>query len=82
MDSLIVGKRKTSEETASGETGEKLDLLETINTAIQIMQRSLKAKGCEKGSLSDLVRLLQLKKELEAERPRHISVRWIEQDEC
>jgi hypothetical protein len=26
--------------------------------------------------------LLQLRKELDAERPRHISVRWIDEDEC
>jgi hypothetical protein len=46
------------------------------------MKESLKTKGCEKGSLSDLIRLLQLRKELDAERPRHISVRWIDEDEC
>jgi TusA-related sulfurtransferase len=82
MDSPIVGKRKTSEETTSAESGERLDLLDTIDAAIQAIQKSLKAKGCEKVSLSDLVRLLQLRKELAEERPRHVSVRWIDSDEC
>ena len=82
MDSLNVNKHKTSEETASMESNERLDLLHTIDEAIQAMQKTLKEKGWEKGSLSDLVRLLQLRKELAEERPRHVSVRWIDSDEC
>jgi hypothetical protein len=79
MDSADVGKNKTSGET---ESAEGLDLLETIDVAIEAMKVSLRSKGCEKGSLSDLIRLLQLRKELDAERPRHVSVRWIDEDEC
>jgi hypothetical protein len=79
MDRADVGKNKTSGET---ESAESLDLLGTIDTAIQAMKKTLAEKGCEKGSLSDLVRLLQLRKELDAERPRHISARWIDEDEC
>ena len=79
MDSADVGKNKTSGET---ESVESLDLLATVDVAIEAMKTSLRTKGCEKGLLSDLVRLLQLRKELDAERPRHITVRWIDEDEC
>jgi hypothetical protein len=79
MESADVCKDKTSGET---ESAGSLDLLETIDAAIDAIKLSLKTKGCEKGSLSDLVRLLQLRKELDAERPRHITVRWIDEDEC
>jgi hypothetical protein len=82
MGSLIVNKQKKSEEPGNAESAESLDLLETIDLAIQAMQKTLKEKSCEKGSLSDLVRLLQLRKELAQERPRHVSVRWIDSDEC
>lgn len=66
----------------SAESAESTDLLATIDIAIEAMKKSLKEKGCEKGSLSDLIRLLQLRRELNAERPRHISVRWIDEGEC
>jgi hypothetical protein len=82
MGSSNVRKKRTSRETVSAESAESTDLLETIDIAIQAMKKSLQAKGCEKGSLSDLIRLLQLRKELNAERPRHISVRWIDEGEC
>ena len=82
MDGLNSNKQKTSEETVSAESDESPDLLATVDAAILAMNKSLKEKGCEKGSLSDLVRLLQLRKELEQERPRRVSVRWIDQDEC
>jgi hypothetical protein len=57
------------------------ELLEAIDAAIRIMQDQLKSKGTGKGTLSDLVRLLQLRKELEGDRPRQISARWIAEDE-
>jgi hypothetical protein len=79
MESADVGKDKTSGET---ESAGSLDLLDAVDVAIAAMKESLRTKGCEKGSLSDLIRLLQLRKELDAERPRHISVRWIDEDEC
>jgi hypothetical protein len=82
MSSSNVRKRKTSRETVSAESAESTDLLATIDIAIEAMKKSLKEKGCEKGSLSDLIRLLQLRRELNAERPRHISVRWIDEGEC
>jgi hypothetical protein len=75
MDSEDVGKYKTSKETGSG------DLLVAIGAAIKMIEDQLKTTGCEKGSLTDLVRLLQLRKELEGDLPRRINARWIDEDE-
>lgn len=55
------------------------DLLDVIEMAIAQMQSKLKATESTKGSLTDLVRLLQLRKELEGDRPRQVSARWIEE---
>jgi len=77
MDSGDSGKNKTSGETENGNR----DLLGAIDTAILAMQGLLKTKGAASGSLTDLVRLLQLRKELEGDRPRHVSARWVD-DEC
>jgi hypothetical protein len=79
MDRADSGKNKTSGETGSAGS---LELLAVIDAAIQTAKASLKDKVWEKGSLSDLVRLLQLRKELDSERPRRVSVRWIDEDEC
>ena len=65
---------ETSGETQDGE------LLGAVDKAIQLIQTQLQTNGSEKVSLTDLVRLLQLRKELAGDRPRHISARWI--DEC
>lgn len=77
-----MGKKKASKGTVSSGSTESPDLLATIDIAIKAMKESLQTKGCEKGSLSDLIRLLQLRKELDVERPRRISVRWVDEDEC
>ena len=77
MESGDASKYKTSGETEHGG-----DLLGTINSAILAIQEQLKTPKFDKGCLTDLVRLLQLRKELEGDRPRHISVRWIDEDEC
>ena len=55
------------------------DLLDAVDTAIQLMQEQLGNREGVKGSVSDLVRLLQLRKELEGDRPRQVSARWIEE---
>ena len=66
-------KHGTSGETVSGS-----GLLEAVDAAILAIQTKLGAKdGGEKISLTDLAKLLQLRKELEGERPRRINVRWI-----
>jgi len=64
------------------EEAENTELLGAIDTAIKAIETQLKEKSKDsaKGSVADLVRLLQLRKELAADRPRHVSVRWI--DEC
>ena len=54
------------------------EMLAAVGVAITALQTQLGTKGGAKGSITDLIRLLQLKKELEGERPRHISVRWID----
>ena len=65
---------ETSEETASGS-----GLLEAVDIAILAIQKKLCVEnGTEKVSLTDLAKLLQLRKELEGERPRRISVRWVD----
>ena len=75
MDSRESDKDKTSEEAKkSGE------LMLAIDLAIETMKGQLGPAGTLKGSIGDLVRLLQLRKELEGERPRRVSARWI--DEC
>jgi hypothetical protein len=59
------------------------ELLDAVDTAIQLIQAKLLTPDGAKGSLTDLVRLLQLRKELEGDRPRQINARWIEEeDEC
>jgi len=52
-------------------------LLGAIDAAIASIGKHLREEGGVKGSLTDLVRLLQLRKELGAEDPRNITVRWI-----
>ena len=71
---------ESSENKASGET-ETEELRIAISHAIQAMSKQFGVDGTEvKGSVADLIKLLQLRKELEAARPRHVSARWI--DEC
>ena len=68
---------KTSEET-----GNETDLLGAIDAGIEKMRLQLIGQEKGAGTLADLVRLLQLRKELEGDRPRNITVRWIDEDEC
>jgi hypothetical protein len=56
-------------------------LLEIVEKAIGAISLHLSAKTEEKGSITDLIRLLQLRRELEEERPRSVWARWVE-DEC
>jgi len=59
------------------------DLLDSVDTAIRLIQEKLQTPDGAKGSLTDLVRLLQLRKELEGDRPRQVTARWIEEEnEC
>lgn len=55
---------------------------DAVNAAIKKMTDDMKTTGSSvKGSVTDLIRLLQLRKELEGERPRKVTVRWIG-EEC
>jgi hypothetical protein len=79
MSRSDVHTNKTSEET-----GNNADLLAAVDAGIEKMRQQLIGNGQEKGvgTIADLVRLLQLRKELEGDRPRHITARWIDEDEC
>ena len=67
------------EEETSGETERGSSLLAAVEAAILAIQETLKSEGVGKVSIPDLTRLLQLRKELEGERPRRVNVRWIDQ---
>jgi hypothetical protein len=54
-------------------------MADAVNTAIGVLQEKILARDV-KGSVTDLVRLLQLRKELEDMRPTSTSARWV--DEC
>ena len=51
---------------------------QAIDQAIASIQKKLTTDA--KPSVADLVRLLQLKKDLEGDRPKDVTVRWV--DEC
>jgi hypothetical protein len=54
-------------------------IVEALDKAIQKIQRRL----CDdevKGSVTDLVRMLQLRNELTEAQPKQLTVRWV--DEC
>jgi hypothetical protein len=54
-------------------------ILKDVDVAIGSIRKGLRSQDL-KGSLSDLVRLLQLRQELTVEQPRQVTVRWV--DEC
>ncbi len=65
------------ERRKNAELGEAVD--GAINAALAALRFNAK-KDTAKASVADLVRLLQLRRELNAERPRKITIRWV--DEC
>ena len=74
---------KASDWFQTGEAGDdttNADLVAAIDSGISVMKAKLAAEGADKTLLTDLVRLLQLRKELDGERPREIHVRWIEDE--
>ena len=64
----------------AGEDKLNSDLVAAIDAGIKVMRDKIGVDGADKTLLTDLVRLLQLRKELEGERPREIHVRWIEEE--
>ena len=77
MKNADTSVNKTSEETGSG-----VDLLGAVDAGIEKMRQQLMGEKTGTGTLTDLIRLLQLRKELEGDRPRQITARWIDEDEC
>ena len=74
----MVNNNLTNDGT-SGETGSGSGLLEAVDKAILAIQVKLNdVDGPAKVSLTDLTKLLQLREELEGERPRRINVRWVD----
>ncbi len=53
---------------------------EVVKTLLKKVEAKL-AKGVEKASLADYIRLVQLHKELDEETPREIKVSWVEPGE-
>ncbi len=55
-------------------------LVLAVDSAINAALSALRTKndGTVKTSIADLVRLLQLRKELGTEKPRKITIRWID----
>jgi len=51
-----------------------------VRKAIESIEAKL-GTGEMKPTLADLVRLLQIEKELDADEPREVRVRWVEPDE-
>ena len=55
------------------------EIAELVDKAIRSFQESLESAG-GKVSVGDLVRLVQLRKELTDEQPGNVTVQWV--DEC
>ena len=69
---------KPPEETAQSQL-----LLDAVDAGIKAITKTLKEPNSStKGTIGDLIRLMQLRRELADEQPRHITVRWIGDDEC
>jgi hypothetical protein len=65
------------------ETAQTQLLLEAVDAGIKAITKALNAENSStKGTVGDLIRLMQLRRELADEQPRHITVRWIGDDEC
>jgi len=77
MSSSDASKNKTSEETEIN-----AGLLRAVDAGIEKMRQQLTGETKMTGTVTDLIRLLQLRKELEGDRPRHITARWIDEGEC
>jgi hypothetical protein len=74
MDGSDFNWNKNSDEAA------REDLLQAIEMGIAAIRTKIITGGLEKGSLADLLRLLDVRKELKGDQPRHITVRWIEDE--
>ena len=71
--------KKESDERATFE-GCSTSKMALVEKMIKSIEEKLDAKEI-RASLGDFIRLLQLQKELEEEKPREINVRWVEPPE-
>ena len=55
------------------------DIRTAVATAIEALRRQISTTDGVKGTVTDLIRLLQLQKELEGDKPRHVAARWVEE---
>lgn len=82
------GRRRTSRKSGAkgakrrtaSRSGEVIDKAALVNKVLQSINQRLE-KDELKATLSDLIRLLQLQKELEEEQAKEIEVKWVEPSE-
>ena len=72
--------KKTPEVKAEETPSEKRSKSALVNKLLDAAERKVTADDV-KASIGDVIRLLQLQKELEQEEPREITVQWIERAE-
>ncbi|MBM3745328.1 MAG: hypothetical protein FJW34_05985 [Acidobacteria bacterium] len=73
----VRGKKETGSSKRTAEQARQESQKALVEEMIQKMKEKL-TSGEMKPSVGDLIRLLQLEKELEEEQPREIRVSWVE----
>jgi hypothetical protein len=68
--------RKAAKTTVKKKAGRKKSQKKLVDQAIQNIGSKLESDEV-KGTVGDLIRLIQLKKELDGETPRKIEVQWV-----
>jgi hypothetical protein len=73
-----VSKRQGGKRRSDGNLADEalIERIELIDTLLKNVETKINTQA--NASLGDFIRLLQLKRELEAELPRDIRVRWVE----
>lgn len=74
MSNKTGGRKKSDERRSDEELVQRIALIDTLLKNIEA-----KISTQANASLGDFIRLLQLKRELEAEVPRDIRVSWVDQ---
>ena len=72
-----VGRKKRGRKKAGPPQRRRRRAKELVEQVIEKMEQKLKSEEV-KPSVGDLIRLLQLEKELEEEQPKEIKVSWVE----
>lgn len=70
-------KKETRSRVRRGPRKSRTSKVELVEQVIENIEKKLKSDQL-KPSVGDFIRLLQLEKELEEERPREIKVSWVE----